>query len=176
MEASDWVQLGILVVLFVTMIVVFWYAAQTRRHRQPVHVDAVANSVQLMRKKETLAMRALAIGLAIVAFAIATVACDPGFEITFENQTDHEIRVSVGEETDQLAFDAVDMGKTRALTYLSRNPDRFRVVIVNEDGGTLLDEIFTFEELEARGMRFVIDNEGIQEDSDVPPPPARSRR
>ena len=108
--------------------------------------------------------------LMVAMVSVVALACDPGFEVTFENQADHEIRVSVGEDPDLvLAFDTVDSGETRALTYLSRNPERFRVVIVDERGGTLLDEIFTFDELKARGMRFVVDDEGIQEDSGAPP-------
>lgn len=108
--------------------------------------------------------------LMVATISIAAVACDPGFEVTFENKTDHEIRVSVRGNLEAVpAFDAVDSGETRALTYLSRNPERFRVVIVDERGDVLLNEIFTIDELEARGMRFVVDNEGIQEVSDAPP-------
>ena len=111
------------------------------------------------------------LGLLIVAtISVAAVACDPGISVTFENQTDQEIRVSIDDDPDLApAFDAVAAGATRTLSALSRNPEVFRVVIVDERGGTLLDEIFTIEELAARGMRFVVDDEGIQEDSDALP-------
>ncbi len=105
----------------------------------------------------------------LLAVGALTVACDPGISVTFENQTDHEIRVSVDDDPDLApAYDAVAAGATRRLSYLSRNPEVFRVVIIDESGGVLLDEIFTIEELEARGMRFVVDDAGVQEESDVP--------
>lgn len=114
---------------------------------------------------------AKALGLLIVAtISVAAVACDPAISITFENQTDHQIRVDVRGNFEAVpSFDTVDAGGTRTLDYLSRNRDAYRVVIVNESGGTILDEIFTIEELAARGMRFVVDDEGIQEDSDALP-------
>ncbi len=106
----------------------------------------------------------------LIVVGALTVACDPGISVTFENQTDHGIRVSVDDDPDLApAYDAVAAGATRTLSALSRNPEVFRVVIVDESGGVLLDEIFTIEELEARGMRFVVDDEGVQEDSEVPP-------
>ena len=111
------------------------------------------------------------LGLLIVAtISVAAVACDPGISVTFENQTDQEIRVSVrGNLEAKPAFDTIDVGGTRTLDYLSRNRDAYRVVILDENGGLLLDEIFTIDQLEARGMRFVVDDEGIQEDSDALP-------
>lgn len=115
-------------------------------------------------------MRTLAISLVVATISVAAVACDPGISVTFENQTDHEIRVSVHGNLDAApAFDPVAASTTTTLDIFSRNRDVFRVVIVDESGGILLDEIFTIDELEARGMRFVVDDEGIQEESDVPP-------
>ena len=111
------------------------------------------------------------LGLLIVAtISVAAVACDPAISVTFENQTDHVIRVDVrGNFKAVPAFDTIDAGGTRTLDYLSRNRDAYRVVILDENGGLLLDEIFTIGELKAREMRFVVDDEGIQEDSDAPP-------
>ncbi len=108
--------------------------------------------------------------ISLFIVAALAVACDPAIEITFENQTEREIRVDArGNFGAVPAFDTVDAGETRSLGYLSRNRDAYRVVIVDDTGNTLLDEIFTIEELEARGMRFVVDDEGIQEGSDVSP-------
>lgn len=110
-------------------------------------------------------------GLLIVAtISVAAVACDPAISVTFENRTDHEIRVDVRGNFEAVpAFDTIDAGGTRTLAYLSRNRDAYRVVILDERGGVLLDEIFTIEELEARDLRFVVDDEGIQEDLFAPP-------
>lgn len=123
-----------------------------------------------LKRKEALTARTLAITLVVATISVVAVACDPGISVTFENQTDHEIRVSVVDDPDRgPGFDAVAAGATRTLSYISRNPEVFRVVIVDESGGVLLNEIFTIDELEARGMRFVIDDNGIQEAQDVPP-------
>ncbi len=112
----------------------------------------------------------VALLIASVAAGLTLVACDPAISITFENQTDHQIRVDVRGNFEAVPFfDTVDAGETRTLDYLSRNRDAYRVVIVNESGGTVLDEIFTIDELEARGRRFVVDDQGIQEDSDASP-------
>ena len=104
------------------------------------------------------------LGLLIVAtISVAAVACDPAISVTFENQTDHVIRVDVRGNFEAVpGFGTIDAGETKTVPYLSRNRDAYRVVILDESGGVLLDEIFTIEELEARGMRFVVDDEGVQ--------------
>ncbi len=108
--------------------------------------------------------------LGMAAIAIAMVACDPAISVTFENRTDKELRVDVRGNPDAApAFDTLAAGATRTLDYLSRNRDEYRVVIVDENGDTLLDETFTVDELEARKSRFVIDEEGVQPGLDAPP-------
>ena len=114
-------------------------------------------------------MRRLAFCL-VVTCSVAVIACDPGITVEFENRTDHEIRVSVRGNPDLApAFDVIAAGATRELFYISRNKEVYRVVIEDENGGLLLNQIFTFDELEARDMRFVVDEEGVREESDAPP-------
>lgn len=115
-----------------------------------------------LKRREALTARTLAISLVVATISVAALACDPGISVTFENQTDHEIRVSVVDDPDRAGgFDAVASGATRTLSYLTRNPEVFRVVIVDGIGNTLLNDIFTIDELEARDFRFVIRPEGI---------------
>jgi hypothetical protein len=95
-------------------------------------------------------------------FAVVTLSCDPGISVTFENQTTEDIRVSVKKPDSPPGFDNVAAGHTRTLEYFSRNRDEFRVVIVDFEDRTLLDDTYTRDDLESFDWRFVIDDSGVQ--------------
>lgn len=100
--------------------------------------------------------------ITLAALAVFMVACDPGFEVTFENRTDNDIRVSVRKfDLDRPAFDVVPGGESISYTYLDRSDKDRRVTIVDYNGNILLEEVFTLSALKAAGAGFVIEEDDV---------------
>ena len=113
------------------------------------------------RTKERLVegmLRGTAVVAGVLIFAIAMTACDPSAEITWVNETDQTVNVHLGDDLDDFDVSLPPHTSKRVETIEAVWEDV--VVVRDREGGVILRQEITWDELEEQGFRFVIRSTG----------------
>jgi hypothetical protein len=95
--------------------------------------------------------------IAFLTVALATIACDPGHDVTYENKTSTKVTVYVyGREDFQLGA-----RKSKKYTVIKFSEGSMPVEARDEQGTLIYSDTFTWDELKAADWRISISNNEI---------------
>ena len=98
-------------------------------------------------------MRRLIEPVFVVGIVFLLTGCNPNLDITFENRTDHDLRVEVSSS----GFVEIAAESTKTFTFDIDDENRIDITVLTEEGDVILDEITTKDELEERNYRIIIE-------------------
>ena len=114
-------------------------------------------------------LRFIAFLAVFVGIATTAIACDPGPEITWVNQTDETVVVYLRDEFDRDLGTALPPHSTK-MEGVIEGVWNDVVVIRDEQGNLLFRQKLSWDELDARGFRFVITEDMLSSASPTPVP------